>query len=132
MIEGYDARRTARGTKRTCGDCDERFYDLSRQPAVCPMCGVQQPEFAAIVIYDPTVPPPKPYRSREAARPKPVPKVETEIEAEDAAEVEEVEAAEEDEAATEGAAIVDEGFLEEVADDVDVPAVPRESETPDS
>jgi uncharacterized protein (TIGR02300 family) len=30
-----------RGTKRTCqnGDCGARFYDLSRNPIVCPICG---------------------------------------------------------------------------------------------
>ncbi len=30
-----------RGTKRTCqnGDCGARFYDLSRNPIICPVCG---------------------------------------------------------------------------------------------
>lgn len=30
----------ARGTKRTCqnGDCGARFYDLNRNPIVCPIC----------------------------------------------------------------------------------------------
>jgi uncharacterized protein (TIGR02300 family) len=31
------------GTKLTCAGCSERFYDLSRSPAVCPKCGVAQP-----------------------------------------------------------------------------------------
>jgi uncharacterized protein (TIGR02300 family) len=30
------------GTKCTCTGCSERFYDLNRQPAVCPKCGTQQ------------------------------------------------------------------------------------------
>lgn len=32
------------GTKRTCQDCGVRFYDLRRDPAVCPACNtVQEP-----------------------------------------------------------------------------------------
>lgn len=27
------------GTKRICGDCDAKFYDLNRSPAACPKCG---------------------------------------------------------------------------------------------
>jgi uncharacterized protein (TIGR02300 family) len=26
------------GTKRQCGKCDARFYDLNRSPATCPKC----------------------------------------------------------------------------------------------
>jgi uncharacterized protein (TIGR02300 family) len=37
--------RAERGTKRTCVACDERFYDLNRNPIVCPACGnVHGPE----------------------------------------------------------------------------------------
>ncbi len=37
--------RAQRGTKRTCVACDERFYDLNRDPIVCPACGnVHGPE----------------------------------------------------------------------------------------
>jgi hypothetical protein len=34
------ATKAARGTKRTCQntDCGARFYDLNRDPAVCPIC----------------------------------------------------------------------------------------------
>ncbi|MGE5513740.1 MAG: TIGR02300 family protein [Bacteroidota bacterium] len=32
-------RRALRGTKRTCQQCEARFYDLARSPIVCPMCG---------------------------------------------------------------------------------------------
>src|SRR3954447_10790439 len=28
----------SRGTKRTCQSCEERFYDLDRDPIVCPFC----------------------------------------------------------------------------------------------
>jgi uncharacterized protein (TIGR02300 family) len=31
------------GTKRLCVSCGTRFYDLTRQPAVCPKCGTEQP-----------------------------------------------------------------------------------------
>ena len=31
------------GTKRVCVACSARFYDLTRQPAVCPKCGTEQP-----------------------------------------------------------------------------------------
>ncbi len=31
------------GLKRTCVDCNARFYDLTRVPAVCPKCGTTQP-----------------------------------------------------------------------------------------
>ncbi len=33
------ATKQARGTKRTCQSCDERFYDLAREPILCPHCG---------------------------------------------------------------------------------------------
>ena len=31
------------GTKRVCVSCNARFYDLTKQPAVCPKCGTEQP-----------------------------------------------------------------------------------------
>jgi uncharacterized protein (TIGR02300 family) len=31
------------GIKRLCVSCGARFYDLSKQPAVCPKCGTEQP-----------------------------------------------------------------------------------------
>ena len=33
------ATKQARGIKRTCQSCDERFYDLTHVPIVCPHCG---------------------------------------------------------------------------------------------
>lgn len=35
------ADKAARGMKRTCqnGSCGSRFYDLGRDPIVCPICG---------------------------------------------------------------------------------------------
>jgi uncharacterized protein (TIGR02300 family) len=31
--------KALRGTKRVCQACAARFYDLSREPIVCPSCG---------------------------------------------------------------------------------------------
>jgi uncharacterized protein (TIGR02300 family) len=55
------------GTKRVCVSCGSRFYDLTRQPAVCPKCGTEQPAEQ-----------PRPRRTggnvvEEKRRPKPVP-----------------------------------------------------------
>ncbi|MEO1543109.1 MAG: TIGR02300 family protein [Pseudomonadota bacterium] len=49
----------ARGMKRTCQspECGERFYDLNRDPIICPICGTiyeiaHAPEGAAVVIKE--------------------------------------------------------------------------------
>ena len=44
------SNKAARGTKRVCQACEVRFYDLLRDPIVCPSCGalftpVVQPAF---------------------------------------------------------------------------------------
>ncbi|MGX9966435.1 TIGR02300 family protein [Roseomonas sp. F4] len=31
------------GLKRVCVSCGTKFYDLTRQPAICPKCGTEQP-----------------------------------------------------------------------------------------
>ena len=28
-----------RGIKHTCASCETRFFDLNKQPAICPKCG---------------------------------------------------------------------------------------------
>lgn len=33
--------KAARGTKRTCQGCGARFYDLNRDPIICPICGAE-------------------------------------------------------------------------------------------
>ncbi|MBB4286083.1 TIGR02300 family protein [Roseospira goensis] len=56
------------GTKRTCGSCGARFYDMRRQPVVCPKCGAAHEEDA----------PARPRRAKAAApekKPKAVPVV---------------------------------------------------------
>jgi uncharacterized protein (TIGR02300 family) len=75
------------GTKRVCVSCGARFYDLTRQPAVCPKCGTEQP-----------VEQPRPRRSgggnvvedRRPKKPVPAPGAEdTDIEVEGVEDVEE-------------------------------------------
>ncbi len=34
-----EARKKMRGTKRVCQSCEVPFYDLARNPIVCPACG---------------------------------------------------------------------------------------------
>ncbi|WP_424814243.1 TIGR02300 family protein [Roseococcus sp. YIM B11640] len=31
------------GLKRTCVACGAKFYDMMKQPAICPKCGTEQP-----------------------------------------------------------------------------------------
>ncbi len=31
------------GLKRVCVACNQRFYDMTKTPAVCPKCGTEQP-----------------------------------------------------------------------------------------
>jgi uncharacterized protein (TIGR02300 family) len=50
------------GTKRTCFSCGARFYDLRREPIMCPICST---------VYDPARQP-KPKRSGPAVRDEPV------------------------------------------------------------
>jgi len=75
------------GTKRVCVACGARFYDLTKQPAVCPKCGTEQP-----------VEQPRPRRSgggnvaedRRPKKPVPAPGVEdADIEVEGVEDVEE-------------------------------------------
>lgn len=33
------ANKAERGTKRVCGSCESKFYDLNKDPITCPMCG---------------------------------------------------------------------------------------------
>ena len=60
--------KPARGTKRVCPSCRERFYDLNRTPIVCPVCQS---------IYQITPPPPpSPSRRWQRAQPAEARKVE--------------------------------------------------------
>src|ERR1043166_8472137 len=63
---GMSMSKPARGTKRVCPSCGERFYDLNRTPIVCPVCQS---------IYQVT-PPPPPSRRWQRAQPAEARKVE--------------------------------------------------------
>lgn len=102
--------KAMRGSKRTCqsGSCGARFYDLARDPIVCPICG------STYVIVRTAAETERADASRRPARkPEPVPTLvpgdAPEIEAEDA--LVDVEGAEEPAAAAD-----DETFLEEEED----------------
>ncbi len=104
------------GTKRVCVSCGARFYDLTKQPAVCPKCGTEQPAEQ-----------PRPRRTggnvleeKRRAKPLPVPGLE---DAEPDAEAPEEEAEED--------VLEDASDLEDGGDaivDVDVEAEPGEEE----
>ena len=36
--KGHPLANPALGTKRICSGCDAKFYDLGKEPAVCPTC----------------------------------------------------------------------------------------------
>ena len=82
------------GTKRTCVSCAAKFFDLTKQPAVCPKCGTEQPAEQPRLkrtggnIAD----------ERRRAKPAPTPGLDADVE---------VEAAEEEE---------EEGVLEDTSD----------------
>jgi uncharacterized protein (TIGR02300 family) len=55
------------GTKRVCVSCGARFYDLNRQPAICPKCSTEQPSDQPRIRRMPASP------TEERRRPKVVP-----------------------------------------------------------
>ncbi len=71
------------GLKRTCAACGARFYDLEKDPILCPKCGVEFDPEAVL----------KTKRAKAAPAPRPVP-VAPVVEAEDIEPIEEEVAAE--------------------------------------
>jgi uncharacterized protein (TIGR02300 family) len=104
--------KPARGTKRVCQSCGARFYDLSRNPIVCPVCQT---------AYQVT--PPTSRRGERAPAPEVRPKVEEEevetvaAEGPETISLEEVEEGGDDVALDEDEEIVDLGD-----DDAEIPA----------
>ena len=41
VASASQSNKAARGTKRVCDACQVRFYDLLRDPIMCPSCGAQ-------------------------------------------------------------------------------------------
>lgn len=117
------SQKEARGSKRTCQSCNSRFYDLNRDPIICPVC--QTPfELTASEVAANAV---------EAAKPKAAkapPKKEAFVPAEalpdgmDLPEMESTEALAEiegaDDAEIEGDAAPEDTFLEEETEGDDV------------
>ena len=60
------ASKAARGTKRTCqnDDCGSRFYDLNRDPIVCPICDTEY------VLATAPAPEPEPEPAKEEPKEK--------------------------------------------------------------
>ena len=54
------------GTKRLCESCAAKFYDLKRNPILCPKCGA---EFILVSEKPPTPPKPEPKAEEEADTP---------------------------------------------------------------
>jgi uncharacterized protein (TIGR02300 family) len=59
------------GTKRLCGNCGAKFYDLGKEPIVCPKCStVFVPPVAARTRVEPTTVPATPEVEEEVALPE--------------------------------------------------------------
>jgi len=97
-----------RGTKRTCqnGDCGARFYDLNRNPIICPICSSKY-----VIASSPTAlaPPPEEKAPRKVKKEEFADKTtdEVEVEADDDLDVDTDDAADD----------ADETFLEEEEED---------------
>ncbi len=46
----FQSNKATRGTKRVCQSCEVRFYDLARDPIVCPACGAKNSASAPLVL----------------------------------------------------------------------------------
>lgn len=59
------ADKAKRGTKHVCGNCSAKFYDLNRDPIVCPLCET---------VFEVKKPEPKPKKAEvKPEKPKPEP-----------------------------------------------------------
>ena len=110
--------KAVRGTKRMCQECEVRFYDLMREPIVCPACGA---------VYTPVAQPAGDARRGSAGSAKtawrqsfkrPSPAL-PEADAQSAAPAEEVEASGDEVPVADGAP-EDDIVLEQEPDDADV------------
>jgi uncharacterized protein (TIGR02300 family) len=54
------------GTKRRCTSCDAKFFDLNKDPIVCPKC---------MAVFAPPQPDPMPSRRVPGKQPRPAQKV---------------------------------------------------------
>jgi uncharacterized protein (TIGR02300 family) len=61
-----------RGAKRLCGSCGAKFYDLNKDPVICPKCGEAHDPLAGLKLKRQNTPANEPSKSRSAPKPKPV------------------------------------------------------------
>ncbi|RKQ69637.1 uncharacterized protein FYDLN [Litorimonas taeanensis] len=56
------AKKVDLGTKRVCPECEAKFYDLGKDPALCPMCGTETAwdQFNVVPILPSSQLPPEP------------------------------------------------------------------------
>ncbi len=99
------------GTKRTCPSCSARFYDLLKNPIICPKCGVSF--IAATLLPSKGDGAPAPVKARET-QPAPSPEETAEVELVSLQDVEE-DKADDDETA----AVADVDLGEEEAGDAE-------------
>jgi uncharacterized protein (TIGR02300 family) len=120
MTTAAEISKATRGTKRVCQACEVRFYDLSRNPIVCPSCGAEHTP-AAPRIVDPRG---APFSGKTGWRSKPIKPLEPTPEAEPEKSVSPETVATEDQAEeTEAVAEADSEddiVLEQEPDDADV------------
>lgn len=109
------ATKDARGTKRTCqsSECGARFYDLNRDPIVCPICGTiyEIAHAAPGTVVDVKEKPAKKAAQRESVREDAV------DEMEDADDIEDIEDIEADDDAADADS---DAFLEDEEEDGDM------------
>lgn len=120
MPTASETSKATRGTKRVCLACEVRFYDLARNPIVCPACGEQHTPEAKLVIEPGRVASysaKTDWRSKAFKRPSPTP---VEADPEGAAAPEEAVAAEDASEEAAGAGPEDDVVLEQEPDDADV------------
>ena len=58
------------GAKQICPNCQAKFYDLTRRPAVCPKCGTEQPAEQPRLRRAPAAPIPDEKLKKRAASPE--------------------------------------------------------------
>lgn len=60
------------GSKRECPSCGTRYYDLGKEPPVCPRCGTEFTVATQKAGYQ--APPPPVEKPEKATKPKPEPR----------------------------------------------------------
>jgi uncharacterized protein (TIGR02300 family) len=110
--------KAERGTKRTCQnpECGSRFYDLNRDPILCPICNTQYALAAAPMLMAAATPAAAEKKPQRPVAKKPVFVAEG-VKPEDAPEAEGDEVLADVEGEAEPAAADDETFLEEEEED---------------